>query len=252
MWKVILSIGCCFSFLIACSSSEKREKAQLHLQIGLSHYENSNYPMALKEFLIAKDLDPKSPLVHNNLGLAYFVRDRIDLAEKHLRIALDLKSNYTDARNNLSRILIEKGNYVEAQKELKLVLADLTYTAADKALVNMGLSYFNQMDYSMAANYFSQSVRQNRENCVANSYLGRCYFELKDYARASQILDQAIGYCQKSSFDEPHYYSALSYYRQGNSSKAISRFQEILKIYPHSEYRDKSRAMLDIIKKDTP
>lgn len=245
----ILFISAFCALLLNCASSEKKEKADLHLRIGLSHYESQNYPMALKEFLEAERLDPDNSLIQNNLGLAYFIRERYEEAEKHVRKALSLNKDYTEARNNLSRILIERGKYTEAEAELQLVLADLTYTGLEKAYVNLGLAQFHQKKFSNAQQSFLKAVQSNRESCIGTTYLGRSYFELKNYQRASEILDQAIGYCHKNFYDEPHYYSALSYYRMGQSAKSVARFEEIIKIYPNGEYREKSRAMLDLIKK---
>jgi tetratricopeptide (TPR) repeat protein len=239
-----------FCFVLGCATAEKKERAQLHLKIGLSHYENRNYPLALQEFLNAEKLDPENPAVLNNLGLTYFMRERYDLAESNIRKAIELAPNFTDARNNLARVLIEKGKYTEAQKELKIVLDDLTYTGQERAYLNLGLSYFNQGEYLQAREAFLKSVNIQRESCTANTYLGRSHFELKNYAKAAEILDNAIGFCSKSAYDEPHYYSALTYYRLGQPEKSMARFEEILRLYPNGQYRDKSRAMLDLIKKE--
>jgi type IV pilus assembly protein PilF len=226
------------------------EQALLHQRIGLSHYESNNFPLALREFKIAHDIDPKNPTILNNLGLTYFHRDRFDLAEEHVRKALSYRPDFTDARNNLARILIEQQKYKEAEKELKIVLDDLMYTGQERAYMNLGLLYFNQGDYQKAREAFLKTVNLQRESCTANTYLGKSHFELKNYPKAAEILDNAIGYCQKNSYDEPHYYSALTYYRLGNIDKSMARFEEILKLYPDGQYRDKSRAMLDLIKKE--
>jgi type IV pilus assembly protein PilF len=248
----ILPFICLLSYvtvLSGCATTDNTEKADLHQRIGLSFYEQGNYPSALREFLAAEQLNPKNAAIQNNLGLTYFMRERYDLSEKHIRKALDLMHGYTDARNNLGRILIEEGKYAEAEKELKLVLNDLTYTGQDRAYMNLGLVYFNQNQFEKARDQFAKSVGLQRDSCTANTYLGRSYFEMKQYEKASEVLDNAIGYCQKNFFDEPHYYSALTYYRLGKTDKSTARFEEILKLYPQGQYRDKSRAMLEILKK---
>jgi type IV pilus assembly protein PilF len=242
----------CFFLLASCASSspDKTDRANLHQRIGLSYYETGNYPLALKEFKTAYELDPKNPAILNNLGLVYFHRERYDLAEQHVRKALAMNSEYTDARNNLARILIELKKYDEAEKELKLVIDDLTYTGIDRGYMNLGLLYFNQGEFQKARESFLKTVGLQKESCTANTYLGKSHFELKNYPKAAEILDNAIGFCQTSAYDEPHYYSALTYYRLGETEKSLARFEEILKLYPNGVFRDKSRAMLDLIKKD--
>lgn len=243
-----------FGFLLlsscATTSSGDSDRALLHQRIGLSYYEAGNYPLALKEFKEAYELDSKNPAIMNNLGLVYFQRERYDLAEQHIRKALALSPDFTEARNNLARILIDEKKYEEAEKELKVVIDDLTYTGVERAYMNLGLLYYNTGDFQKAREAFLKSVNLQKESCTANTYLGKSHFELKNYAKAAEVLDKAIGFCQTSGYDEPHYYSALTYYRLGQTDKSVARFEEILKLYPNGLYRDKSRAMLDLIKKD--
>ena len=92
-------------------------------------------------------------------------------------------------------------------------------------------------------------MNASRDNCVANAYYGRSIFEMKDYSKATSALDTAIGFCQRALFDEPHYYSALAYYRLGDKEKSMARFTEIVKLYPEGKYREKSKAMLEMLRK---
>lgn len=234
---------------VGCASTQNKEKADLYLRMGSSLIEESNYPGALSALLKAQDLDPQNPLIMNNLGQVYFLRERYDLAEKQFRKAVNTQPNYTDARNNLARVLIEEGKYAEAEKELNTVLSDLTYGSADRAYINMGLAKFNQKQYPQAEEAFSKALRAKSDDCVASNYYGRSIFEEKDYGRAVEALDRAIGFCQKSLFDEPHFYSALAYYRLGDKSKATARFEEIIKYYPDGKYRQKAKGMLDLLRK---
>ena len=58
----------------------------------------------------------------------------------------------------------------------------------------------------------------------------------------ADALDRAVSFCQKNLYDEPHYYSALTYFQLGQTAKAESRFEELLKLYPRGQYRDDQRA----------
>ncbi|MFS4458852.1 tetratricopeptide repeat protein [Bdellovibrio sp. HCB2-146] len=244
-------LALCSLAFVGCASwgSKNKEKSELYLRIGVSYIESGNYPFALRELLKAEELDPKNPVVQNNLGQVYFLRERFDLAEQKFSRAIELKSDYTDARNNLARTLIEVGKYQAAEKELTVVFNDLTYSGVTKAYINWGLSKFLQKDYSGARSAFGKVLETQSDDCVANTYYGRSLFEEKDYSRAAEALDRAVGFCQKGLIDEPHYYSALAYYRLGEKSKAIARFEELIKYYPQGKYRDKAKALLDLIRK---
>ncbi|WP_413569103.1 tetratricopeptide repeat protein [Bdellovibrio sp. HCB117] len=233
---------------LGCASQDK-QKADLYLRMGAAQMESGNYPYALRDLLKAEELDPKNAATQNNLGLVYFFRERYDLAEKHLQKALELEPKYTEARNNLSRVLIEQGKYADAEKELRVVLADLTYPSPEKAYINLGLAKFNQKDFTGARTAFTKVLNANPDDCIGNTYFGRTFFETEDYARAAEALDRAIGFCQKSLYDEPHYYSALAYYRLGDKSKSVARFEELIKYYPTGKYREKAKGMLSLIRK---
>jgi len=237
-------------FITSCSSTlENRERSRLLLERGVSFYQNGNYPLALRDLLQAEEYDATNPIVQNNLGLIYFEREKYDLAEIHLRKAIKLLPTYTDAKNNLGRILIELKRYVEADKILSEVVHDLTYNNQEKGFFNLGLSKFNQGNYEEARQAFLKSLDLQRENCPSYSYLGRTYFEAKNYLGAAETLDKAIGFCQRLLFDEPHYFSALTYFRLGDKERAKARFEELIKLYPNGKYREKSKAMLDILRK---
>lgn len=243
VFLLILSTAC------TSLSTENEETAKLHLRIGTSHLNNENYPMALNELLTAAELDPSNPVIQNNLGLTYFFRERFDLAENHIRKALKLDEKYSDARNNLSRVLIERGRYTEAAQEAQIVIQDLLYTSPEKPLINLGLAQFKMGQFETAKKNFQKALDYQRDNCLAQSFYGRTFFEMKDYNRASEALDRAAGFCQRSQFDEPHYYSALSYYQLGQKSKAEARFESLLKLYPNGRYNEKAKTMLETIRR---
>ena len=240
---VALSINACTS-----ASVQKRETARLHLQLGISYLEKGSYPMALQEMQTADRLDPNNPVIQNNLGLVYFGREKYDLAEQKIRRAVELNPQFSDARNNLSRVLIQLKRYSEAEIEAKKVIEDLTYTNPEKAHINLGLIFFEQKKYELAQKSFSDSLRIEKNNCVASAFLGRSYFEMNQFEKACESLDRAITVCQQLMFDEPHYYSGLCYFRNGQKAKAAARLKEVMTLYPEGKYKNEAKSMLELIR----
>ena len=141
------SIVTSMSLLPGCASTSQNTKpraAELKMEIGVSHMQRNNLPLALKELLGALELDPKNPYVHNNLGIVYYLREKYDLSVKYFSEAVALNPAFTEAKNNLARVYIEQKQYSKAARLLDEVLADLTYTNAQSAYFNYGLLYFNQ------------------------------------------------------------------------------------------------------------
>jgi Tfp pilus assembly protein PilF len=249
-FAALITILTLLSHLIGCTTTEEnKHKADLYVRLGAANLDSGKYALALKHFLQAESLDSENPVIQNNLGLTYFLRERFDLALVHFQKAVKVSPQFTDARNNLARTLVETGRYEEALQHLEIVQKDLTYPELDKAYINQGLLYFNQKKWPEAEESFRKAVKERTDSCYAQNYLGRTLFEQHNYSVAVDVLDKAIGFCQKMSFDEPHYYSALSMYRMGDKNKAMTRFQEIIKLYPTGAYQEKSRAMLDLLKK---
>ena len=244
LWLIIASF-----VVSACTTNDQNEKvAYSHFQLGVSLLAKNRKEEALEQLLLAKDLDSKNPLIRNHLGLCYFFLKEYEHSIIALKNAIALKPGYSEAHNNLGRVYIEVKDFENARKHLNLAASDLTYANRDKVWLNMGLSYFYQDQYDKSENYFLKSISMNRDNCLAYNYYGRSQVEQEKFAKAAKALDQAIYHCRKKGFDEPHYYSAISFFRLGYKAKAIARLQEGRKKYPDGPNRKKIDEMINLMK----
>ncbi|MGE3974078.1 MAG: tetratricopeptide repeat protein [Bdellovibrionales bacterium] len=229
-------------FAGCATSQENANKADLHLQIGTGHLSKGQYPDAIRELLVAEQLDPENPLIQNNLAIALFARKRVKESIEHFQKALQLKNDYTEARNNLARAYIEMNQFNEAIRELKIVLDDITYPQTERAHVNLGLAYMKTRQYVQAQKSFQEALSLNRSYCVAHNYYGQTLYFQKKYNQAAAALDSAIQLCQ--NLDEAHYYNALSYLGMGQTEKARARMNEIVSLYPESSFAQKAKMQL--------
>lgn len=231
------------------TSSREEHRATLFLEMGIENLEKGEYPQALQSLLEGYRLDPNNAQILNALGMTYFAQEQYQYAIDHLQKAIKKESNFSDAHNNLGRVLLSVGKFDSAEKHLKICLNDLTYPYPEKTLSNLGLLYFSKKDYVAAKEYYLRALKQNREFCPAYSQYGQTLLKMKDYEGAVLIFDRAIRICINNP-EEVHYYSALSYYQFGKKDLATARLQEVIKLYPTSEYADKSRQLLAAIKQD--
>lgn len=248
--RVLVILAVFASLLAGCSTFQKRDKerAGLHLQIGTGYLSQGLYPQAMSELLKAEQMDPDNPLILNNLGLAYFVHGKYKMAESKFRAAIKLDSRYSDAKNNLARVLLEQQNSEEALRWLHAVEEDLTYQFPEKTLANLGMAHFNLGQFSRAEEYLARSLAIRRQNCLTANYYGRTLYELKRVEQSAQMLDQAVEYCRTSRFEDPLYFSAMSYFSLGDKDKTRARLEELLKDYPKSKYVAKAKGMLELLK----
>ncbi len=244
--------GCFGSGVSGCVSAreEKINRANLHLEMGNALFERGSYHQALAEYLKSDAMYEANPQLHNNLGLTFFMQNRLDLAKKHLNRALELDAHLTDARNNLARVQIAEKDFAAAEASMKSVFEDMTYSHPERAYFTQGLLNFENARYGKAREAFFKSLQLDRGNCFTATYYARSMLELKALDEAAEAFDRAAGLCVKMQNDEAHYYGAVTQFRLGFKDKAITRFEELLKLYPEGKFRGKSRAMIDLIKKD--
>ena len=235
--------------LMACAHREQdlKHRAELHLEMGVGHLAQGNYPAALSELLEAEQLDGKNPVIQNNLGLAYSVRGRFKEAEEHYNKALELKSDYSDARANLGRLQIDEQKYDEAIRNLLVVENDLTYQYPGKPLSLLGMAYFFKGKYKKAEDYLARSMSAQRGSCVTSEYYGRTLFEEKKLDEAAGILDLAIENCRAAQFEEPLFFAAMTYYSLGDKEKSKARLQELIAKYPRSQYLKKAKGLMSLL-----
>ncbi len=219
----------------------------LHLQIGTGFLAKGQYPSAMAELVVAEQLDPENPLILNNLGLAYYVRGKLDLSEQKLRKAIRVDAKFSEAKNNLGRVLIELGRTPEALKVLHSVEGDLTYQYPEKTLSNLGMAYFSQGNYKKAEEYLARSLEIRRQSCTTASFYGRTLLEMKRLAQSAEALDQAVEFCRTEHFEDPLYFSAMSYFALGQQEKSRARLEELIKEYPKSKYVAKAKGMLELL-----
>ncbi len=237
------------SLCVGCQTIKKqdKERALLHLQIGTGYLSQGQYPRAMAELLKAERYDPKNPLILNNLGLAYFVRGKIKEAEAKFREAIRADKKFSEGKNNLARVLIEQKRSEEALRWLDQVEGDLTYQFPEKTMVNKGMAYFEMGQFQKAEHFLLRALEIRRQNCVGAHYYGRTLLELKKLSQSAEVLDQAIEYCRGSHFEDPLFYSAMSYFSLGEKEKSRARLEELLKDYPQSKYVAKAKGMLELL-----
>ncbi|MFI5182812.1 MAG: tetratricopeptide repeat protein [Vicinamibacteria bacterium] len=203
---------------------------------GLEHLRGGRLDMALEEFKGAVKQDPKNPYFFKGLGVAYAqLADRcpakdqscrqrnLEEAVLAARKAIELNPYYADARNDLGTYLIRSGKREEGKKEFLAAFGDPTNPSPEFAAGNLGQAFFEEKNYSQAANWFQTSLGKNKLHALA--YLG-----LSDTLLAMGRVDEAIVQLEAGAKALPENWDiALSlgdaYYRAGRFGEARTRLE---------------------------
>jgi tetratricopeptide (TPR) repeat protein len=99
---------------------------------------------------------------------------------------------------------------------------------------------FNQQDYARALPLLQAYQRQKPEDLQVELYLGICWLETQQYAKANAVF-QKISQTESSFKDYGQWYLALSYLKQGN--KTACR-KILLEVPAESEFAAKAQKLL--------
>jgi adenylate cyclase len=189
-------------------STDKSTTAKIYVNIGINHYEMSNYPEALKNYFTGlkafEEAGDKKAIgsVYNNIALIYTEMGNYDealrnhLAAKKIREANGDKRGIAGSHLNIGIIYFEQGNYAEALKnyfeagKMYKELGDNNEVAL--SYNHIGVVYKNQQRYPEALeNYFAalkihEEVGDKEGMAVSYFNIGRAYM---DQGKASQSIE---------------------------------------------------------------
>ncbi len=106
---------------------------------------------------------------------------------------------------------------------------------------NIAYSHFKLKEYDQAGNYFERYTQVSREDKtrLTDAYLrlGDCRFVTSKYTPALEAYDKAIS-LKTLDADYAAYHKAICYGFMGKNDKKITEFNQFIKNYPKSQYRD--------------
>lgn len=186
-------------------STDKITTGKIYVNIGINHYEMSNYPEALKNYFT---------------GLKAFEE------------AGDKKA-VGSVYNNIALIYTELGNYEEALKN-HLAAKKIREANGDKrgiagSYLNMGIVYFEEGNYVEALNSYFEAKKQyadlgdKNELALSYNHIGVVYKKQQRYAEAMENFFAALKIYEQAGDKEG---IALSYTDIGNAQMAAGKAAE--------------------------
>lgn len=231
VWSLVLLLSLS---LAACGGPRKSSNVgQVHYILGLSYMQEQNITLALKEFLLAEEVDPDNADIQASLGQAYQLKKALPLAEKHYLRAVKLKPDDPRLQNNIGSLYLDMKRWDEAGRYFQTAASNLLFTNPEVALTGLGFAHYNQGRYHDAIAAYKQALGQDPRYLQAHFRLGEAYYALDK-------LDLAITAYQQAQALAPgealiHYQLGLCFMKKDQKHKAIEAFAESIRLAPGAE-----------------
>ncbi|GJQ65964.1 hypothetical protein Trydic_g4060 [Trypoxylus dichotomus] len=185
--------------LVFLEENNNAESSELWLEIGSLYWELESYDKSLMPFLKATKLNSNSYLCFSSLGRYYHKFNDLDKARRCYEKAFKLNSKCLEIGLELSKIYMKQKKW-DANINMLQNLTDGKATADNSwALIQLGLSYYDQCDYNKAIDSFRLVIRLSHENSFCWESLGDAYMArgsytsaLKSYQKAAELSPTSL------------------------------------------------------------
>lgn len=202
--------------------SIQKFKATSYNNIGIVHDDQSNFPEALKNYLISlkirQEIDdkPGQAASYNNIGVIYEQQGNYPEAFKNhyasLKIeeALGSKDGIADSYTNIGNVYADQSNYPEALKN-HLASLKIRETINDRHGIgvshnNIGLIYYYQGNYEEALkNHFAAlkirgDLGEKRGVAISHNNIGLIYYDQAEREKNTELSNEKYDLALKNYF----------------------------------------------------
>ena len=257
----------CQRLISGFPNSDMRHKAEFFLAESI--YWEGGYVESRAKYqqLLRKYPQGEKTLeAHYGIGWSYF-SEASNTANKRTQAKL-----YRNAIKAWEKVLSAPNNPLSDKARYQIGIAYLNLKEYDKAIANfkaipensdwkdnaryrIAWTRYKKEDYSKAIDAFKELLDKHPATMLAPNAvfgIGNCYFKLKKYPNAIRYYTQLIEKWPNIQMpvEEPgeekivdlraeaRYRIADSYYNQGQYTRAIVHYKELIKIYPQSDLAD--------------
>lgn len=126
--------------------------------------------------------------------------------------------------NMLGETYLKLGRLEDAYQQYLILEQD--YPEEYNVAIHLGKILFKKKEYEQAINYFNKALKLRGTDSESIGGLGMCYFQLGDFPKAHEFLDQAVKLNRKNFM--AHYYFALYFHKKQLFDTAISEYEKAL------------------------
>lgn len=149
------------------TTSEVRQRARVHTELGSLYLQDARYDVALDEARVALEAESGYAPAHNLMGLIYMSLRKNELAGDSFRRALQLATNDPEINNNYGWFLCQSGHIKDSFAHFQIAINNPLYQTPTKVLTNAGMCAMMDQDDRKGEDYLLRAVRQDRNNLRA-------------------------------------------------------------------------------------
>jgi tetratricopeptide (TPR) repeat protein len=199
-------------------------------------------------YIQAIQANPNDETAHYNLGVSYLKEQKFELAIPEFQKSIQLNSSDNSAKMLLEICegIVEKSkeNYSAAIEHFQNVLKIDPENVDAKRFLNIcNVKVFvNEKNYPAAVTILNQIIETNPQDFWAFQTLGAIYFQLKDYKKVVEYLNQL-----KKLKEDPQVYKILgfSYYQLGDFTNAIDHYKKSIALESAKDPKDQDENSLE-------
>ena len=214
--------------IAARHGNSEPDRGSVEVNRGTALEAEGKTEQAMKHYLEAIRLNPRSAIAYHNIGLIFVKQGKLDDAIHHLSRALQIKPDYPDAHMNLGVAFGLQKKFEEAIRHFRQALKiKPKYAGANN---NLGYTLFTQGHTDEAIEHYQRALEIEPDHADALDNLGK--------AMVTQgKIEQGLGLIQRALKVNPDHPSALFnlakiLQTRGQTDQAIQNYRHALKVKP--------------------
>ena len=187
-----------------------------YLGLGVAYYNTHRFQEAIDAWQKGLEFNANSPILYSNIGASYNCLSNWAQGKANCEKALAIDPNFGLARNNLNWAVSElakAGTPVPANTNTQANNTGpvpAAPNAAFNALLNQGLNYYNQKNFTEAINVWKKALVLNPNSEIVYSNMGAAYGCL-------YMWREQVAACKKALAINPNYQLAANNLAWGES-----------------------------------
>jgi putative PEP-CTERM system TPR-repeat lipoprotein len=196
--------------------------------LGLAHYHQAEYELALNQFQAILDSKPDHVQARLMIAQTLFRQQRFDDSRAAAELVLHADPDNALAHDILGSVFLAQGNFDRGMEEMDRAI-DLAPDLVD-AQTKKGLFYLAQGDLAKAESPLEEAVRIAPEILNTRLMLAVSYLRRQNFNQAVATLKE--GFQGRADDAVLHNYLAAAYLRQGKTDEALTELEQAKQLKP--------------------